>query len=493
MLVLDDLHWGEEGTLLLLQYLAPRLSDIPLLIIGTYRDVELDVSRPLAKALQQLVRERLALRIALRRLPESGVEQMLEALGGAAPREGLASVIYHETEGNPFFVEEVYQHLDEEGRLFNDAGKWKTDLSLDGLEVPEGVRLVVGRRLEQLSDESGAILAAAAVVGRRFSYALVEALENIDGMLLLDTVEKSEKLQLIRPSGTQSRDPHYTFTHELIRQTLLDGLSLPRLQRFHLQIADAIERAYARNIDEHAPALAHHLYQAGAAADEDKTIRFLGLAAERSLEAGAFEDAEEKLNLALSLLPTDETEQRAQFLLHRGMALRSLQRMNDAVVDWEQALPMLEEAGNEASIVTLCSEAGYSLAWLGRGAEALAMAERGLAALGDEVNEDRIRMLTFHSMALGFKGDLEAADDEADLAWEVANELGDARTTGRALVCRLHLQWYRMGAVEMVNIAPEAAAVARETGDDWILADILSLHSVGLSLSGQLAEAVRSG
>ena len=491
VLVLDDLHWGDEGTLLLLQYLAPRLSAMPLLIIGTYRDVELDVSRPLARTLQQLVRERLAHRIALRRLPEDGVHKMLAAISGAEPPDGLAGVIHHETEGNPFFVEEVYQHLDEEGRLFNDAGSWKTDLSLDGLEVPEGVRLVVGRRLERLSDQGRAILAAAAVVGRRFSYALVEAIESVDGAALLDTVEESEKLQLIRPSGAASRDPQYTFTHELIRATLLDGLSLPRLQRFHLQIANAIEDTYARSVDEHAPALAHHLYQAGAAADDDKTVRFLGLAAERSLEAGAFEDAEEKLSLALSLLPAEPTEEHATLLLLRGMALRSLNRRDNALADWDVALPIFEAAGDMASIAKLCSEGAYILAWLGRGDESLAMAERGLDALGDEVNRERVRMLSFHAMAIAFNGDVGTALDRFDLTWEVANELGDEQMLARTLLMRMYIAWNCHAVNDMLEVAAEAERLALQSGDDWALADVLALLANSLSNAGQFAESIR--
>ncbi|MGD8330746.1 MAG: protein kinase, partial [Acidobacteriota bacterium] len=432
VVVLDDLHWGEEGTLLLLQYLAPRLAELPLLVIGTYRDVELDVSRPLAKTLQQLVRERLSNRIALRRLPEAGVHQMLEALSGAEPPAGLAGVIHHETEGNPFFVEEVYQHLDEQGRLFNDEGSWKTDLSLDGLEVPEGVRLVVGRRLEQLDNDSRAILAGAAVVGRRFGYALVDAIDSVDSMKLLDTMEEAERLQLIRPSGTARRDPHYTFTHELIRQTLLDGLSLPRLQRFHLHIANAYEKAYARHIDEHAQAMAHHLYQAGAAADDEKAVHYLRLAADQSLEAGAFEDAEEKLTLALSLLPAGPGAEQAALLLQRGMALRSLSRMEDAVADWEQALPVFEENADQRSIGMLCSECGYTLAWLGRSDEALAMTARGLEAFGDQVSRARVRMLSLHAVTVALRGDVSAALDHCEMALKVARELGDDQMIARA-------------------------------------------------------------
>ena len=123
LLVLDDLHWADDSTLLLLQHLAQQLHEMPVLIIGTYRDMELDVDRPLADALEELHRRRLAHRIALKRLPEASVTVMLAALSGQDPPHPLVRALYGETEGNPFFVEEVYQHLAEEGKLFDAKGR----------------------------------------------------------------------------------------------------------------------------------------------------------------------------------------------------------------------------------------------------------------------------------------------------------------------------------------------------------------------------------
>ncbi len=140
LLVLDDLHWADDSTLLLLQHLAQQLHEMPVLIIGTYRDMELDVDRPLADALEELHRRRLAHRIALKRLPEASVTVMLAALSGQDPPHPLVRALYGETEGNPFFVEEVYQHLAEEGKLFDAKGRWRSDLDVSELEVPEGVR-----------------------------------------------------------------------------------------------------------------------------------------------------------------------------------------------------------------------------------------------------------------------------------------------------------------------------------------------------------------
>ena len=120
VLLLDDLQWADNATLLLLQHLAPTLGEQPLLALGTYRDVELDVNRPFAATLEILNRKRLAQRLNLQRLPQEGVAAMLAALGGSSPPAALVAGIYRETEGNPFFVEEVFQHLEEEEALHGD-------------------------------------------------------------------------------------------------------------------------------------------------------------------------------------------------------------------------------------------------------------------------------------------------------------------------------------------------------------------------------------
>jgi predicted ATPase len=134
VVLFDDLHWADESTLLLLEHFAQYLSELPALAIGTYRDVELEVDRPFARTLEQLTRQRHAHRIALRRRPEAEVADLLARLGGEAPPDKLAQAIYHETEGNPFFVEEVFRHLSEEGKLFGGRGRWRDDLDTGELD-----------------------------------------------------------------------------------------------------------------------------------------------------------------------------------------------------------------------------------------------------------------------------------------------------------------------------------------------------------------------
>ena len=193
--VFEDLHWADEPTLLLLQHVAQTLSSTPMLLIGTYRDVELEVTKPFAKTLETLLRQKQATRISLRRLAVEGVESMLAAMSGQKPPPSLARVVFEETEGNPFFVEEVYCHLSEEGKLFDEAGQWRPGLRVDQLRVPEGVRLVLGRRLDRLGGDARRVLTTGAVIGRSFSLRLLEELENQQPDAVLNAIEEAERAQ----------------------------------------------------------------------------------------------------------------------------------------------------------------------------------------------------------------------------------------------------------------------------------------------------------
>src|SRR5208282_1969567 len=162
LLMLEDLHWADDSTLALINHLSQRHSDLPLLIIGTYRDSEIDVSPSLSRTLEDMIRGRVAIQIRLGGLPSNEVAQMLQGLSGQAPPAAMVSEIHAETGGNPFFVEELFQHLAEENRLYDNAGQFRHELKIEELEVPRNVRLVVGRRLGRLGEATRKILAVAA-------------------------------------------------------------------------------------------------------------------------------------------------------------------------------------------------------------------------------------------------------------------------------------------------------------------------------------------
>jgi predicted ATPase len=133
-------------------------------------------------------------------------------------------------------VEEVFLHLSEEKRLFDSAGRWLTDVRFDTLDVPEGIRLVIGRRIERLSEIARSVLQTAAVIDSSFDLALLEALGDATGDELVTALEEAEVARLIL-SVSAGRDPRWEFSHGLIRQTLGGRLSVPRRQRAHLRVS----------------------------------------------------------------------------------------------------------------------------------------------------------------------------------------------------------------------------------------------------------------
>ena len=491
VLLLDDLHWADEATLGLLQHLTPHLAGMRLLAVGTYRDVELDVGKPFEKAMAALVRQKQAERLRLRRLPREAVAELLTALGGSEPPRTLVQVIFHETEGNPFFVGEVYQHLSEEGKLFDEAGQWKQDLSVDELDVPEGVRLVVGRRLERLSEATPKLLTAAAVVGRRFDLKLVEALSGLDSDAFLEAIEEAETAKLV-VSEREGRETSCVFTHELIRNTLLGALSLPRRQRLHAQVAEVMERVYQSDLTRHAPALAHHLYEAGAVADETKTIRFLILAGEQSLETGAFEEARRDFDLAMSLLPADDRENRASLLWKRGLAQRSLGLWKEAIDDWETALPIYEELADRQGIATNCQELTHLYIWTAQPTQGVAVARRGLQALGREPSADRCRLLGHCAWSLGLARELESADAMMQQALAMAEELSDPRLQGEVFRLSSYHHYYCNRRREQMEATGRAVELLRPTRALDKLADALANRQWSSVLAGRPDEVART-
>jgi serine/threonine protein kinase/tetratricopeptide (TPR) repeat protein len=493
LLLLEDLHWADESTLALLRHLAPHLHGMRFLIVGTYRDVELDVSRPLATTLQELVRGRQVERVTLARLPEDDVTAMLEGLSGLEPPQGFVHAIFTETEGNPFFVEEVYRHLEEIGRLFDADGGWREPLSLDELEVPESVRLVVGRRLERLSEEGQKVLTSAAVIGRSFSYELLEALADADPEMLLEAIEQAERLHLVHASGTTDREAGYLFTHELIRQTMVAGLSLPRRQRLHARVAEAIEQVHESQIEDHASDLANHLYQAGAAADPEKTVHYLAIAGDQAMASSGFETALRHFENALALLKDGDTGQRADLMWSHGAALRAVGLPQEALSDWQTAVEIYESMGDVARVVSTSIELATFLAWLGRYPEAAETALDVLEAVGEEVTADRCRLLATAGLSLAWEGVHARAEYILTEARTAAEQLSDRPLLGLVLGREAVMFFPQMRMREAVASARRAAEELRAAGDVWLLAEVLAFTYVALVWCGRLDEARKVG
>ncbi len=436
LVVLEDLHWADESTLALLIHLGNRVAQLPVVIIGTCRDAYSENNPALIRTLGELIR--MGIRpLKLSGLSKDAVAQMLHGLCQRQAPEGLVNLIFEESQGYPFFVEEVYRHLIEEGKVFDAAGHFRTDFKIDESDVPENVQLIIGRRLERLDENEKRVLAAAAVIGRSFSFQLLNAISQIDVDELFAVIEKAQRMSIIVPSSEGPEQP-FTFAHELVRQTLLVGISAPRQQRLHAGVADAIEWLYPGAVNERAGEITDHLLKAGSFADERKLVRWLTLAGKNSLEAAAFEEARRSFRSALSHEGAVGTRERADLLASLAMAERGLERWDLVLASLREALEIYINLGDQEMIGRSFAELTDAFIWAGRFQEAAETAWRGLAYLQADVSADRVRLLAAFGQAHALAAGYEPAQEALQEALNIASELSDPKLEARVLGALLH-------------------------------------------------------
>ena len=483
--VFEDLHWADEPTLLLLQHLAQSVASSPILMIGTYRDTELNVAQPLAGMLEGLLRRQVATRISLRQLTTDGVAAMLGALAGQDPPPSLVRAVFDETEGNPYFVEEVFRYLAEENLLFDAKGMWRVGLKPVELRVPENVRLVIGRRLERLGEESRRLLTMAAVIGRSFSLPWLESLAGNPPDAVLEAIEIAERAHLVaaEPAGSE---PRFRFVHELVRQTLVESLSRPRLQRLHARVAETIERLYAGNLESQTSPLAHHLFQAGSAAGREKTVDWLTRAAGQASASTAYEDALASLDNALSLTEGERSARVAELQAGRASALRSLGRPVEALGAYELALELFAANGDAGRFADTSIPLVLIYNWSVRLAEGRAVAARALDLLGPEPSPRRVVLLCLKALCAACSRDTDTALDLIEEIRRFATPLPDGALAGIIWQLTTHTEWHASRIAVAAEAGREAARITKAVGDIWGEVDVNGIRACSLALAGRL-------
>jgi ABC-type oligopeptide transport system substrate-binding subunit/predicted Ser/Thr protein kinase len=295
LLVLEDAHWADSGSLAMLRHLSRNTRHQRVMIMATYREVELDEARPFHEALLDLDRERLARRFKLKRLNKEQTRSMLAILLSEGITDEFLEGIYYETEGNPFFIEEVCKALVDSGRLYYHDGQWQRP-SIEELGIPQSVRVAIQSRVFKLPQEHQETLQLAAILGREFDFETLTRASGLKEDVLLDALDNAERSLLIEEMRANGGEA-FTFAHALIPATLTDSLRTLKRRKFHHQAAAAIEDLWPEDYE----ALAYHNIQAG------------------RLEKGV------------------------GYLLQAGDRARSLYAHQEAIASYEQAIEILEE------------------------------------------------------------------------------------------------------------------------------------------------------
>ena len=299
MLMLEDMHWADGGTIALARSLARRFhqTKTKVLMLLTFREVELTEQKGLSDLLNNWHREHLASAIKLHRLDAQGTQNMLEALFAESVTADFADRVYRETEGNPFFIEEICKALIDGGQVYRENGQWQRR-STTSLEMPRSIRMAIETRLSGLPESSQEILHFAAVLGRRFEFDVLQAAtDSMDAQTeenLIIALEAAERVQLLFEVGREGGGT-FEFAHALIPTTLMEGISGMRRRRLHRRAIAALEKLHP----EDDKTLAHHCLAAG---EDERALNFLLSAADKARAAFANTEAVANYQQALGLL-----------------------------------------------------------------------------------------------------------------------------------------------------------------------------------------------
>ncbi len=325
LVVLDDLHWADRQTVQVLRHVATSAVKAPLLIVGTFRDTDVVDGDPMSDLLATLHRVDTVERIALRGLDDNDLLELMERTAGHEMDDtgvGLRNAVLAETDGNPFFVNEILRHLAETGVIFqDDNGRWVGDLDIGTAGLPVSITEVVGRRVATLGSDTHQLLTLASVIGRDFDIATLAAAAGVDELDVIDRCDAAVDAAILQSTDIVD---HYTFNHALIERTLYDSMSPSRRARAHRTIAESIEAVHGDD-PTRAGELAHHWSAAVQPADTTKALHYAQLAGDRAVDQLAPHDALRWYVRARELLDDLDdapSRQRISILIGLGTAQR---------------------------------------------------------------------------------------------------------------------------------------------------------------------------
>jgi DNA-binding CsgD family transcriptional regulator/tetratricopeptide (TPR) repeat protein len=473
LLVLEDGHWADTSTLLLLRHLARAAGNARVLLLATFRDTEADLPDTLSQTLADLRRSDDVVRLRLAGLSDDDVREFLrhaaEGDAGTGP-PGLAQAIGELTGGNAFLVCELWRALVETGIVEIADGTIRPTRPLAELGTPESVREVVSQRLSRLAPATTDLLELTATAGSEFGLEIVRHAAGLGEADLLAALDEAVRSGMIEE--LPARRLAYRFTHELVRRALYDRLSGVRRAEMHLRVGEALERSEGRSGRALAD-LAHHFAAAAPLDGAQRGIEYNVRAARAAAAAVAFDEAATRLRTALEL-GLESPAKRAEVFLELGTASHRAGDAVDALAAFKETAGIARELGNGELLARAAigyEEACWRPGIADRGA--VELLEEATTALADDNLELRAGLLSGLARGLVFQGEHERGAIVRTNAVALARRLDDPVPLATVLV---RSYWSRgtSSLDEILAMLTEAVDLGEELGDTEILAEAMA-------------------
>ena len=308
LLAFEDLQWVDQATVDLIAALARRRVPAKLMLIGTYRPVDLALAdHPLKALKQELLMHKLCREIALDPLSEADISVYLTAPApDASQPAGLAELMHRHSGGNPLFMVAALEHLTQRGMISCENKSWQLRLPLEQIVVgvPEGLRQMIEAQIERLSVEEQRALEAASIAGAAFTVDIGAAAAGMTSEDFEDLCDRlAHRHCIVRVAATQAlpsanASPRYEFVHALYREVFYQRQAPRRRAKLHRRVGEALEVLFSERLSDVAPDLADHFEKSS---DWPRAIRYLRLAADRAGRRYAHREATVLLQQALGL------------------------------------------------------------------------------------------------------------------------------------------------------------------------------------------------
>jgi len=424
LLAIDDAHWADSGTLAMMQHLVRRCRRSRVMVLITYREVELDEALPFHEIMLAMSRETSPTRVKLSRFTIDQTKNLLATIFAEEITPEFLTAIHRETEGNPFFIEEVSKSLVESGKVYFEGGRWHRPEIRD-LEIPQSIRIAIQARVGRLPENNQEILRLAALLGREFAFdILVEASGEAEDTLI-PIMESAEKSQLIQEIPGY-RHITFQFTHALFASTLVESIRTLRRRKMHKKIADALTRVRPTDFEN----LALHYGEAGS---DEEALLYYTKAGDRASTAFANQEAEEFYLTALDL--AEAHHEKASLLTRLGIVQDRLGSHDTAIETWRKGIDLFHALGEEDHAAELYARCGRVSWELGDTPGNLAFCLEGLNLMDNTSEGPGVaKLLAETGRAYYFNNELDEVEDYCRRALEIAEKYDAIDVQADALI-----------------------------------------------------------